>query len=65
MESHVPQAWKDANIVNIYKKETEQNVVITKVHIFFLQPKMALALALALALTLALAGDVGGVGGCG
>ena len=36
-EGHVPQAWKDANIVTIYKKETEQNVVITEVYLFFLQ----------------------------
>ena len=28
-ECHVPQAWKDANIVTSYKKETKQNVVIT------------------------------------
>ena len=26
-EGHVPQVWKDANIVTIYKKETELSVV--------------------------------------
>ena len=41
-EGHVPQAWKDANIVTIYKKETEQNVVITEVYLFFLQPARSL-----------------------
>ena len=33
-EGHVPQAWKDANIVTIYKKENEQNVVVTEVYLF-------------------------------
>ena len=41
-ESHVPQAWKDANIVAIYKKETEQKVVITEVYLFFLQSARSL-----------------------
>ena len=41
-EGHVPQAWKDANIVTIYKKGTEQNVVITEVYLFFLQPARSL-----------------------
>ena len=39
---NVPQAWKDANIVTIYKKETKQNVVITEVYVFFLQPARSL-----------------------
>ena len=34
-EGHVPQAWKDASIVTIYKNETEQNVVITEVYIYY------------------------------
>ena len=33
-EGHVPQAWKDASIVIIYKNETGQNV-ITEVYLFF------------------------------
>ena len=41
-KANVPQAWKDANIVTIYKKETEQNVVITEVYLFFLQPARSL-----------------------
>ena len=41
-KGHVPQAWKDANIVTIYKKETKQNVVITEVYLFFLQPARSL-----------------------
>ena len=41
-EGHVPHAWKDANIVTIYKKVTEQNVVITEVYLFFLQPARSL-----------------------
>ena len=41
-EGHVPQAWKYANIVTIYKKKTEQNVVITEVYLFFLQPAISL-----------------------
>ena len=41
-EGHVPQAWKDANIVTINKKETEQNVVITEIYLFFLQPARSL-----------------------
>ena len=35
-EGHVPQAWKDANMVTIYTTETEQNVVITEVYLLFL-----------------------------
>ena len=27
-EVHVPQSWKDSSIVTIYKKETEQKVII-------------------------------------
>ena len=42
-EGHVPQAWKDANIVIIYKKkETKENLVITEIYIFFLQPARSL-----------------------
>ena len=41
-EGHIPQAWKDANIVTIYKKETELNVVITEVYLFFLKPARSL-----------------------
>ena len=41
-EGHVPQAWKHANIVTIYKKETDQNVIITEVYLFFLQPEITL-----------------------
>ena len=41
-EGHIPQAWKDADIVTIYKKGVEQNVVITEVYLFFLQPARAL-----------------------
>ena len=36
-EGNVPQVWKDANIVTIYKKETKLRVVITEVYVFFLQ----------------------------
>ena len=37
-EGHVPQACKHASLVTIYKKETEHNVVITEVYLFFPQP---------------------------
>ena len=36
-EGHIPQAWKDANSHHLQKKETEQNVVITEVYLFFMQ----------------------------
>ena len=37
-EGNVPQAWKDASIVTIYKNDIGENVVITVLYLFFSLP---------------------------